>query len=609
MEIGSENDPQEDAAIVRNPMHCMAPLSAEKFDKSEFLSAVGVMGEIYLQRIKRPAKTDSTRSPWGVKNLSKRHDSTVPVFYGELLVQEAQIIRNLDFACIAGAMSSDCLDECKRNLAVEYCSVDLAAILAQRYKDNLGPLEAPKAMKAAFSILGALDYLHTSVLMLHGDLKSFNVLVVGDFKNVKICGLGPLSKSLNPDGTLDTDSNAENDMVGVGLWSAPEVFVKNSPNISSKVDIFSFGLVVYEMMVCMPPHTFPGIMDLVIAAPNELIKVRNSQKGQDPDLMDGDEDSLKSKKKKDGVFFARKRLPAQNTVAGYEGVRAMKKMKYDDVIIDLDAEEEPTKEEPTPKENDSVGKENEGNLIQNDNNADNDIKNDQQALGKDHDIKDQGLVLAAPAAIPQAVHDGSKVGNENSTANSAVANEAAVKEVSSTESLQSSDSVTLVTDSTESMLKVESSSDAPPKRPEDSSEVVMVIDSSDEENDPPNKAYEVDSSDSEMHDGYGSDGDGDDVLHYSDGEEFGETDDEEYDAAEDNTFERGNEEDDWDIDGNFLNYGCLGTRPPIPAEITFGKEYDILMEMFYVCTYKMFALRPNAAQLLKALQDNYPAQP
>uniref|UniRef100_A0A182Y533 Uncharacterized protein n=1 Tax=Anopheles stephensi TaxID=30069 RepID=A0A182Y533_ANOST len=428
MEIGSENDPQEDAAIVRNPMHCMAPLSAEKFDKSEFLSAVGVMGEIYLQRIKRPAKTDSTRSPWGVKNLSKRHDSTVPVFYGELLVQEAQIIRNLDFACIAGAMSSDCLDECKRNLAVEYCSVDLAAILAQRYKDNLGPLEAPKAMKAAFSILGALDYLHTSVLMLHGDLKSFNVLVVGDFKNVKICGLGPLSKSLNPDGTLDTDSNAENDMVGVGLWSAPEVFVKNSPNISSKVDIFSFGLVVYEMMVCMPPHTFPGIMDLVIAAPNELIKVRNSQKGQDPDLMDGDE-------------------------------------------------------------------------------------------------------------------------------------------------------------------------------------VVMVIDSSDEENDPPNKAYEVDSSDSEMHDGYGSDGDGDDVLHYSDGEEFGETDDEEYDAAEDNTFERGNEEDDWDIDGNFLNYGCLGTRPPIPAEITFGKEYDILMEMFYVCTYKMFALRPNAAQLLKALQDNYPAQP
>lgn len=627
MEPANENDPQDDAAIVRNPTHCTAPIFKEKLGNSPFLSGVGIMGEILLNRIKRPPATAATRCPWGVKNLSKRNDSTVPFFYRHLLMQEAEMIRNLNSPYIAGAVASDSLEECKRNLAIEYISIDLAGILEGRYKDNLGPLEAPKAIKASFAILNALDYLHTSVLMMHGDVKSFNVLVQGDFENVKVCGLGPTTKNLNPDGTMDKDSNPENETIGVGLWSAPEVFAKSSGEITSKADIFAFGLVVYEMLACMPPHTFPGIMDLVIAAPKEQKLQDRELKDCDDDIDEFDDGITHSKEETrkipallpKGKCFARKRQNVQNTVAGYakEGADAIKKIKYDEVIIDLVDEEEPTKEEAftdgtTGKENEPIN--NEGNTVQKDQNSGNVIKKDQVSSENAKDEENQALATSHTASA--------------TSANEATAASNEVTVVSSSESLQtvqdgngkeSEKPPAYLTNKApeETPLKVESATkldgqiagnenrtEKPvalaTKRPEDSSDVVMVIDSSDEENDAPNKAYEVNSSDSSINE-YGSD----DEEEHQYSEEYGETD-EDYDGTDDILQ---NPEDDWDIDANFLNYGCLGTRPPIPSETAFGKEYNILLELFYVCTSKTVASRPSAAQILKALQDTKPDQP
>lgn len=42
--------------------------------------------------------------------------------------------------------------------------------------------------------------------------------------------------------------------LGTDLWSAPEVHLDESV-ISIKADIFSFGLVIYEMIALQPPHT------------------------------------------------------------------------------------------------------------------------------------------------------------------------------------------------------------------------------------------------------------------------------------------------------------------------------------------------------------------
>lgn len=58
----------------------------------------------------------------------------------------------------------------------------------------------------SLDVCKALDYLHTQALILHGDLKSFNVLIKGDFELCKLCDFG-VSVPLNAEGYLDLKNN------------------------------------------------------------------------------------------------------------------------------------------------------------------------------------------------------------------------------------------------------------------------------------------------------------------------------------------------------------------------------------------------------------------
>lgn len=51
-------------------------------------------------------------------------------------------------------------------------------------------------------ISNALNYIHTKVFLLHGDVKSYNVLVNGDFEICKLCDFG-VSLPLDKTGNLD----------------------------------------------------------------------------------------------------------------------------------------------------------------------------------------------------------------------------------------------------------------------------------------------------------------------------------------------------------------------------------------------------------------------
>lgn len=63
--------------------------------------------------------------------------------------------------------------------------------------------------------------MHHTAHILHGDIKSYNVLVSADYKIVKLCDFGvslPLTNSLEM-----CTSNENFTYVGTECWSAPEI--------------------------------------------------------------------------------------------------------------------------------------------------------------------------------------------------------------------------------------------------------------------------------------------------------------------------------------------------------------------------------------------------
>uniref|UniRef100_A0A1Q3FVN7 Putative dual-specificity protein kinase n=1 Tax=Culex tarsalis TaxID=7177 RepID=A0A1Q3FVN7_CULTA len=239
--------------------------SVTRLPASPFLQKLGFGTGVEVLRIKRSPTKNSNKSPWAIKMLSRRNNAEQATLFGDRLTEEANILKTLHHPNIVGYRGFDTLEAGKEYIAMEYCNTSLGDLLEKRYSDGLGPLEAPKIQRMAVDVLRALDYLHTDALILHGDLKSFNVLVKGEFEVCKLCDFG-VSLPLNREGFLDTEKKADAQYVGTGIWSAPEVLEEDVSLISSKADIFSFGLVIYETISLLPPHTFAGMKDESIAS-------------------------------------------------------------------------------------------------------------------------------------------------------------------------------------------------------------------------------------------------------------------------------------------------------------------------------------------------------
>jgi PDZ-binding kinase len=116
---------------------------------------------------------------------------------------------------------------------------------------GLDPFPASKILKVGEDVARALTYLHDEVKMIHGDMKSANVLVFGDFDVIKLCDFG-VARKIREDGTI------EGEYVGTEIWSPLEIVRKQKglPHepITAKVDIYPYGLTLFEMISLKPPH-------------------------------------------------------------------------------------------------------------------------------------------------------------------------------------------------------------------------------------------------------------------------------------------------------------------------------------------------------------------
>ena len=112
-----------------------------------------------------------------------------------------------------------------------------------------GGLEFANILQWATDIARGMNYLHSEapVQIIHRDLKSTNVLLSRDWM-CKICDFGS-SRTRNRD-------NSVMSVAGTPAWMAPEL-IQGKANFSSGCDMWSFGVVLWELLTCERP--FKGL--------------------------------------------------------------------------------------------------------------------------------------------------------------------------------------------------------------------------------------------------------------------------------------------------------------------------------------------------------------
>ncbi|XP_072925903.1 receptor-interacting serine/threonine-protein kinase 2-like isoform X1 [Hemitrygon akajei] len=148
--------------------------------------------------------------------------------------------------------------------------------LLHRYKVPL-----PLRLRFVYEIALGMNFLHNlNPALYHHDLKPANVLLNKDY-HIKVCDFGLANwRKLTSQNSSDSSK-----IHGTLSYMPPECFKDINSRKSRKFDVYSYGIVIWEILTCKKPYNH--------AVNSEHIKLCVS-KGDRPDLRDIPEDILRS---------------------------------------------------------------------------------------------------------------------------------------------------------------------------------------------------------------------------------------------------------------------------------------------------------------------------
>ncbi len=121
---------------------------------------------------------------------------------------------------------------------------------------RLGPIDPLAASKIALQAAGGLAKAH-SMGIVHRDIKPANLFLARDDTGqiiVKLCDFG-IAK-INPELMMQTTLTRSGSLLGTPLYMSPEQ-AKHSAAIDARTDVWSLGIVMYEMLTGEAPYPEP----------------------------------------------------------------------------------------------------------------------------------------------------------------------------------------------------------------------------------------------------------------------------------------------------------------------------------------------------------------
>ncbi|PIA43961.1 hypothetical protein AQUCO_01800191v1 [Aquilegia coerulea] len=143
-------------------------------------------------------------------------------------------------------------------IVTEYAKGGSVRQFLQRRQNRSVPLKL--AVKQALDVARGMAYVH-GLGFIHRDLKSDNLLIFGD-KSIKIADFGVARIEVQTEGmTPET---------GTYRWMAPEM-IQHRP-YTQKVDVYSFGIVLWELITGMLPFQNMTAVQAAFAVVNKGVR-------------------------------------------------------------------------------------------------------------------------------------------------------------------------------------------------------------------------------------------------------------------------------------------------------------------------------------------------
>lgn len=147
------------------------------------------------------------------------------------------------------------------NLVMEYCEVgDLALFLDHK------PLKEKYVKELMTQIKDAVEYLYHKNII-HRDIKPQNILLKNN-KIIKLTDFG-FAKSFK-----SNEKKLSNTICGSPIYMAPEIIKASFYN--EKSDLWSIGIILYEMIVGVPPYKANNHLELIQKINNNPIYLPSS---------------------------------------------------------------------------------------------------------------------------------------------------------------------------------------------------------------------------------------------------------------------------------------------------------------------------------------------